>query len=124
MREIKFRVYDKDLKKMRYLNEPHDSIGFREDGNAYYHNLQTGLGEWFSDLMQFTGLRDKKGVEIYEGDIVKNKLSFMSLENVDVVEFNEVDCSFMLGKGKRHFNKNLVLEVIGNIYENKELLEK
>lgn len=75
-REIKFRVYDEDLKKMRYLNSSHDFICFDEKGNGYYHNMQTGLGEWFSDLMQYTGLKDKNGVEIYEGDICKgNEIS-------------------------------------------------
>ena len=69
-REIKFRVYDEDLKKMRYLNNSHDFICFDEKGNGYYHNMQTGLGEWFSDLMQYTGLKDKNGVEVYENDII------------------------------------------------------
>lgn len=69
-REIKFRVYDEDLKKMRYLNGSHDFICFDEKGNGYYHNMQTGLGEWFSDLMQYTNLKDKNGVEVYENDII------------------------------------------------------
>ena len=72
-REIKFRVYDEDLKKMRYLNGSHDFICFDEKGNGYYHNMQTGLGEWFSDLMQYTGLKDKNGVEVYENMILDNK---------------------------------------------------
>ena len=72
-REIKFRVYDEDLKKMRYLNSSPDFICFDEEGNGYYHNMQTGLGEWFSDLMQYTGLKDKNGVEIYENMILDNK---------------------------------------------------
>lgn len=69
-REIKFRVYDKDLKRMRYLNSSHDFICFDEEGNGYYENMQTGPGEWFSDLMQYTGLKDKNGVEVYENDII------------------------------------------------------
>ena len=72
-REIKFRVYDKDLKRMRYFNSPHDFICFDEKGNGYYHNMQTGLGEWFSDLMQYTNLKDKNGVEVYENMILDNK---------------------------------------------------
>ena len=72
-REIKFRVYDKDFKKMRYLNNSHDFICFDENGNGHYHNMQTGLGEWFSDLMQYVGLKDKNGVEIYENMILDNK---------------------------------------------------
>ena len=138
-REIKFRVYDKDLKKMRYLNGSHDFICFDEKGNGYYHNMQTGLGEWFSDLMQYTGLKDKNGVEIYDGDIIKyHHKTFFKRKGERVFDFKNTKCyvvwdekyaGFILSKDyNKVTNKSYVdimymsggdtIEVIGNIYEN------
>lgn len=134
-REIKFRVYDKDFKKMRYLNSSHDFICFDEKGNGYYHNMQTGLGEWFSGLMQYTGLKDKNGVEVYEGDIIDIHQTVNGY-NQFVIEYDDYKFS------ARYYNQNTKeikgwynysldelfeinetekeIEVIGNIYENKE----
>ena len=132
-REIKFRVYDKDLKKMRYFNSPHDFICFDEKGNGYYHNMQTGLGEWFSGLMQYTGLKDKNGVEIYEGDILE------TCENYGIgecwlkyeVKYNKELAQFILFpviENGTYNNNNWntpiysyheqAREITGNIYEN------
>lgn len=62
------------------------------------------------------------------GDIIKSiyilKDGTALKQNIDVVEWNETECSFMLSKNVRHFHENLILEVIGNIYDNKNLLEE
>ena len=132
-REIKFRVYDKDLKKMRYFNSPHDFICFDEKGNGYYHNMQTGLGEWFSDLMQYVGLKDKNGVEVYENDIIDIHQTVNGY-NQFVIQYDNYKIS------TRYYNQKTKqilgwyqydldelfeinetekeIEVIGNIYEN------
>ena len=123
-RKIKFRVYDYDMEKMRYLNGDHDFICFDEKGNGYYHNMQTGLGEWFSELMQYTGLKDKNNTPIYEGDIVKSP--YINDENLYIITYWKY--GFMLQSQKTgdyyDFIGDLLgyLEVIGNIYDNKEAI--
>ncbi|KKX52469.1 YopX family protein [Brevibacillus borstelensis] len=130
-REIKFRIWDKDLKKMRVCGtDIHDSIAFDMDNNAVYYNMQNGCGSLADgtgtyDLMRFTGLRDKNGKEIYEGDIIRVEqwnmngiVNFASgmfkVSDPIRTEFNPSLASFMV---------EVRCEVIGNIYENPELLE-
>lgn len=122
-REIKFRVYDEDFKRMRYLNSSHDFICFDEKGNGYYHNMQTGLGEWFSDLMQYTGLKDKNGVEVYEGDVVR--IIYDNIEHIYQIIFDKEELDFKATNGEINYGGNFQylgcceeIEVIGNIFEN------
>lgn len=112
-RELKFRVWDKDLKRMRYLKTSHDFICFDSCGNGYYVNMQTGLGEWFSDLMQYTGLKDKNGVEIYEGDILKSYY-----DKPGIVKWNNEIGAFQIkGIPSQTMKRCYQMEVIGNIFD-------
>jgi len=113
MREIKFRAWDIQTKAMITNSTRTISMcgGFDNDNPIF-------------KLMQYAGLKDKNGVEIYEGDIVKTKNSRYK------VIFDK--CCFWgvgeLGKCPIYQIFHYVLddekfEVIGNIYENKELLD-
>ena len=127
MKTLKFRFYDKTDKRMKYF----DSIWNMPDPS--YDS---------DDIQQFTGLLDKNGVEIYEGDILELKAQgsgYAVLNWVAVVEFGNPNGEYNWGwqlkpiKGVG-INPDILLwvetempnvscEVTGNIYENKELLE-
>ena len=135
MREIKFRAWDRKNKEMR----PVQDLRFDIDYGLKEINLDTYVffKERFNDieLMQYIGLKDKDGKEIYEGDIIKMKhpiiaVGLYSNKQTDTGEIHEVtgkveyrrSCfwcgdELLLGLIKTEF------EVIGNIYENSELLK-
>ena len=104
-------------------------------------SINGAIERMFKDivLMQYTGLKDKNGVEVYEGDVVRGRQTFTTApttpsEVVAVVEYSERNTKFCLNDGSgRHdqFTSCLSLggsiyqyEVIGNIYENPELLKE
>lgn len=83
-------------------------------------------------LMQSTGLHDKNGKEIFEGDIIKNGEAVVDVKNHPTLGFyttpNGVERFFGDNTSIRDFNNDVedfsdVTEIIGNVYENPELLE-
>lgn len=127
MRELKFRAWDKYKKQM----SPVCDISFGDDGRAltivfqtspkgkYYHGLVDGEN---GVLMQFTGLRDKTDKEIYEGDILELRATYYDTRR-DVVVYDLDMHGFMVdGRYLHDFGKYWSIEVIGNIYENPDLI--
>lgn len=121
MREIKFRAWDKETKKMCYLSNPHWSLSFGYNGKAEVYNLQNGSGGNEYELMQFTGLKDKNGKEIYEGDILKESAAREYMGSV-IFEDGVFEISGILTALRQHTIDHYGFEIIGNIYENPDLL--
>ena len=122
-REIKFRGWVKKEKEMVEIL----SIETREDGLVYVlykDKSKCTLGKFFVEIMQYTGVKDKNGKEIYEGDIVI--LNDAEEENKCIVKYKYG--SYILVDGDLRENLSNVedrfLEVVGNIYENKNLSEE
>ena len=90
----------------------------------YYEMLPN---DWF-ELMQFTGLKDKNGVEIYEGDIIEledrickiNFNEYCGCWDLEFIRYTKDNSCVFKGVNYKNWCK---YEVIGNIYDNPELLE-
>ncbi|WP_172369594.1 YopX family protein [Sporosarcina jiandibaonis] len=125
MRPIKFRAWEKSLITGQTLMNPEPEF-FQGSINKHFSNG----GGFFSEIkyMQFTVLKDKNGVEIYEGDVL-NSISSFQKETGQVVFYDGAFCLSIISsrttksKSKYFLSTCKELEVIGNIYENPELLE-
>ena len=140
MREIKFRGQTRRKgEKVRLDGTP---VG----GNWVYGGVRQGKGDFsmiyedetydkrvvYTDtLCQYTGLTDKNGKKIWENDIVKYTDELINKEKVDLIKFNETHASFCkLHKSPMGLQYIYIdeygannCEVIGNIFDNPELLE-
>jgi len=130
MREIKFRAWD-EIKKVMY----HDGFNINSKGE-----ITSTFGLYPSPkviILQYTGLKDKNGKEIYEGDIIK---AYQQKERSEITDpFEKIEVigevkyeppSFFLVNRNSNLTKNWIdftsfaepYEIIGNIYENPKLL--
>lgn len=127
-REIKFRVWDGT--SMAYVRPLHllryaDDVSFTDGEIDHGRYVEADA----VDLMQFTGLKDKNGVEIYGGDWVPSRYFGIPME----VYWDQGQCGWELRSGDGHVTEHLLdlsrpedgaftWEVIGNIHENPDLL--
>ena len=120
-REIKFRAYHKERKEIFEIA----SIDFEEKKAALSNGVIKLLNVDFKqfELLQYTGVKDKNGKEIYEGDIIICKYGPQIAMEVKWVDEGFRTLGKYDGDNYVGFVKNNE-EVIGNIYENKNLLEE
>jgi len=118
-REIKFRAWGDGEMQTEFEISSLGVVGITDMFESY-----CSCPTWI--LMQFTGLHDKNGKEIYEGDIVKYQVP--KYEDGDLIYTNRTivgDVYFNCGMywfGSLHSILPTRMEIIGNIYENPELL--
>lgn len=143
MREIKFRAWDKEnlqfvtVMSIHYATKKPYICTTREKYSSALRRLVFEKIE----LMQYTGLHDNNGKEIYEGDLIQWNKPFGSIaevkfghwDNGEIYEANEWGygwyCVFKYSHKKRIYDQYQQLygqdiEVVGNIYENPELLKE
>ena len=133
MRDIKFRAWDTENKEMLKVQE----LDFEDTFYGGRLSIRVDMYNDYFDmedmiLMQYTGLKDKNGKEIYEGDIVAIQFQRATKTKNALIEYSEKYAAFIITHTKeiKHENENLGdyqmqnFEVIGNIYDNPELLEE
>lgn len=114
MREFKFRAWDKKRNEMVYF----DLQLLRSESDLFYREQIEG-----NEIMMYVGLKDKYGIEIYEGDIYREDNSDNSTVLHGNLSWNCGHCGWVYGWDfEGLFNSDLSrIEIIGNIYRNPEL---
>lgn len=127
-RPIEFRVFDSFNNKMIYpeiiqINTKNGGFSCSDTQGGMLFSNFIDLSEYKKPiLMQYVGLKDKNGVKIFEGDIVINNIGDSYYKTIvedmycNMIVYAYVDLDHMNNVSKR-------FEVIGNIYQNHELLE-
>lgn len=126
----KFRAWSKLASKMYIVNGLYFDRGIvqyaNNDNAIRFIKLENII------LMQSTGLKDKNGKEIFEGDIITNGMDIVDVRNHGTLGFytlvNGREVFFGHGTSIEEFEEDIdgfteIVEIIGNIYENPELLE-
>lgn len=118
MREIMFRGWHKKHKIMRILG----ILNFLDSSFLPDYSFAQGWEQEDVILMQFTGLKDKNGKEIYEGDLLKEIDQFGRI--YEAVWYDNGWSLTIEPYHNRHFKDAFTMEVIGNIYENPDLVDE
>lgn len=133
-REIKFRArvtengkpylfYQHDQYLISFLRRATNFLAWQKDGEGRHESYLKDY-ELEKSLDQYTGLKDKHGVEIYEGDLVEHRNFINELLGSYEIAWGVFGFTTLRGAHESHYITPNELVVIGNIYENPELLEK
>lgn len=118
-RQLKFRIWDKLTESFIYCEDDNQQH-FILDLNGNFHNLQNGSGGDECVVLQYTGLNDKNKKPIYEGDFIRGQFDHGPAglrEEILPVRWSKED-----GYQWNYWDLSTI-EVIGNLFENPELLK-